>query len=196
MTDVTFSFDPGCPWTWRASRWLVDVAAARDLHIEWASFSLWIVNDGRPPERLRGRMETARRALRMIESLRADGRNADVGRFYAELGDRVYGPDGDRSDTFDEAAVLAAAEAAGVTDARHALDDESLDDAVRASHDAAYAAAGPGIGSPVLQIAGRPHGLHGPIIDAVPRGDDARTMWDAIDALMAQPSFFEVKRGR
>src|SRR5947209_8081958 len=38
-TTVSFYFDPICPWTWISSRWLVEVADARDLTVEWHSMS-------------------------------------------------------------------------------------------------------------------------------------------------------------
>ena len=47
--QVEFYLDPGCPWTWLTSRWLVDVAAQRgDLEIAWRPFSLALLNAGRP----------------------------------------------------------------------------------------------------------------------------------------------------
>ncbi len=46
MADVTFFFDPVCPWTWRASRWLTTVAEARNLDIEWRPLSLLVLNNG------------------------------------------------------------------------------------------------------------------------------------------------------
>jgi 2-hydroxychromene-2-carboxylate isomerase len=192
MADVTFSFDPGCPWTWRASRWLVEVADQVGLDIEWASFSLAIINEGKIPEQYRTRMESGIRTLRLVEALRAEGRQADLARLYTELGTRLYEAGAD----FDRAVIVDAARAAGVTDRLDALDDDGLDASVRASHDAAYAAAGPDIGSPVIEITGHDRGLHGPIISEVVRGKDAVTMWDAISALLATPAFFEVKRGR
>lgn len=30
---VEFWFDPGCPFTWRTSRWLLDVATRRGLDV-------------------------------------------------------------------------------------------------------------------------------------------------------------------
>jgi hypothetical protein len=196
MADVTFSFDPGCPWTWRASRWLVEVAEQRDLEIEWASFSLSIINEGRVPEQFRTRMRNGERVLRLVEALRAEGRHADVGRFYTALGTRLYGADGTTPGEFDDAAIEAAVEESGVQDFVGALDDPALDDAVRVSHEAAFAAAGPDIGSPVITIPGQERGLHGPIISEVVRGKDAVELWDAVNVLLGQPAFFEVKHGR
>jgi hypothetical protein len=190
--DVTFSFDPGCPWTWRASRWLVDVAPERDLDITWASFSLALIADDDVPDDKRARMRHAAEALRLVEALRSDGRNDDAGDFYRELGERVH----DDERALDRAVIVEAARAAGVDDLTDALDDATLDAAVRASHDAAFAAAGPDVGSPVLEVAGCERGLHGPILGAVLHGKEAVEVWDCVLSLMNQSAFFEVKRGR
>ena len=91
---------------------------------------------------------------------------------------------------------MAAAEAAGSEDPKAILDDAAWDDAVRASHDKAFASAGPDIGSPVLEIDGAPRGLHGPIIGDVPGLEESLAIWDAVVPLARSASFFEVKRGR
>ena len=44
--NVTFWFDPSCPYTWRTSRWLLAVTGARDLTIDWRLMSLAILNEG------------------------------------------------------------------------------------------------------------------------------------------------------
>jgi hypothetical protein len=92
--------------------------------------------------------------------------------------------------------VLQAAEGAGIGDAKTVLDDERWDEAVRESHEAALALAGPGIGSPVLHVEGAARGLHGPVIGVVPPDQDGLAMWDAAVTLMRIDTFFEVKRGR
>jgi predicted DsbA family dithiol-disulfide isomerase len=193
--QAKFSFDPACPWTWRTSRWLVDVARRRDIELEWSSFSLAILNedslDELPPER-RAWIGTSARALRLVEALRADERDEDVGRFYRELGVRVH----ERGRDLDEAVLAESAHAAGVGDAAAAFDDAHLDALVRESHDQAFAAAGPDVGSPVLQIQGCDRGLHGPILAEALHGKDALELWDSVAALMAQPAFYELKRGR
>ncbi|MEV6811992.1 DsbA family protein [Micromonospora sp. NPDC051296] len=190
--DATFFFDPICPWTWRTSRWLVSVAEARDLRIEWRAFSLSILNGGNVPPEYAEAMAASGRALRLVEALRAESRHDDAGRFYAELGARTHDAGNPPSGKLVDAAV----EAAGLDDAAAALDDESWDDAVHASHALAYASAGPDIGSPVLMVPGADRGVHGPILTEVPGTDDALTLWDSLLPLLRMPAFHEIKRGR
>ncbi|MGN9775884.1 DsbA family protein [Micromonospora sp. H33] len=190
--DVTFFFDPACPWTWRTSRWLVTVADARNLRIEWRAFSLAILNEGGiPPEHAKA-MTASGRALRLVEALRAEGRHDDAGRFYAELGARTH----DAGKPPGPKVVEAAVGAAGLGAAASALDDERWDEAVRESHGLAYASVGPDIGSPVLMVPGADRGLHGPILTEVPGTDDALTIWDCTIPLMRLPTFHELKRAR
>src|SRR2546429_6692711 len=63
--DVTFWFDPSCPYTWRTSRWLLAVTGARNLTIDWRLMSLAILNEDKEiPERFRAKQEGGRRAAR------------------------------------------------------------------------------------------------------------------------------------
>lgn len=189
---VTFSFDPGCPWTWRTSRWLLAVAPERDLRIQWRSFSLYLLSEGDVPEERRERSESAHAALRLVEALHDAGRHDDAGRFYTELGTRVH----EGGEALTLALARRAAEAAGVSDLAGTLDDELWDEAVRRSHDDSFAAAGPDIGSPVLQVEGLDRGLHGPILGEVPPLEQALTIWDCVCRLIGCSAFYEMKRGR
>ncbi|MGC5033351.1 DsbA family protein [Micromonospora sp. DT229] len=190
--DATFFFDPACPWTWRSSRWLVAVAETRGLSIEWRAFSLSILSGGNIPPEYADAVAASGRALRLVEALRAEGRHADAGRFYTELGTRTHDAGNPPSGKLVESAV----EAAGLDDMVAALDDERWDEAVHASHAEAYASAGPDIGSPVLMVPGADRGIHGPILTEVPGTEDALTIWDNMLPLMRMPSFHEIKRGR
>jgi len=193
MADVMFSFDPACPWTWRASRWLTDVAEARGLDIEWRACSLAVLNkDGEVPDEWKAPVAAAGAALRLIETLRRDGRQPDIARFYTELGSRTH----DVDERLSAEAVRAAAEAAGLSGDVGAIDDTSLDAAVAASTDAAMAAAGSGVGSPVVQLPDAERGLYGPILEAVPDKKDGLALWDAVETLVHIPGFAELKRGR
>ncbi|MFI7491476.1 DsbA family protein [Micromonospora echinaurantiaca] len=190
--DATFFFDPACPWTWRTSRWLVAVADARGLRVEWRAFSLAILNEGKSAPEFADVLAASSRALRLVEALRADGRPDDVARFYAEVGARSH----DAGNPLSPKIVDAAVEAAGLGDAAAALDDERWDRAVRESHALAYASAGPDIGSPVLMVPGAERGMHGPILTEVPGTDDALTIWDCMLPLIHLPAFHELKRAR
>lgn len=193
MTQVTFSFDPACPWTWRASRWLTEVANARDLKITWQPMSLHVLNEDKEiPEPYRSRGQASFRALRLVAALGDAGRQDAVSRFYTELGRRVH-TDGHPIDTEQ---VQAAAVATGLSDERAALDDGQWDAAVREATQAAFHSAGPDVGSPVLQLPGVARGLHGPILTEVPEPDEALALWDSLVPLLRNDVFLEVKRGR
>jgi predicted DsbA family dithiol-disulfide isomerase len=190
--EATYFFDPACPFTWRTSRWLVSVAAERDVTVRWRAFSLTILNGDNVPEQYKPMMVASSRALRLVEALRADHRDETVAALYTELGNRTF----EAGVPLSEEIVLASAEAAGVTDAKTVLDDTSWDEAVRESHELAFGSAGPDIGSPVLMIEDAGRGLHGPIIDVVPEREEALAIWDAVVPLARSDTFFELKRGR
>ena len=149
--DVTYFFDPACPFTWRTSRWLVEVAPQRGLSLHWRAFSLQILDGDNVPEQYRPLMTASSRALRLVEALRADHREGTVAAFYTEIGTRTHEAGTPLSDEI----VEQAASAAGVTDAKAVLDEDRWDASVRESHETALTLAGPGIGSPVLHLTGR-----------------------------------------
>ncbi len=190
--EATYYFDPACPFTWRTSRWLVSVAAERDVTVRWRAFSLSILNGGDAPEQYRPMMAASSRALRLVEALAADHRDDEVAAFYTELGTRSF----EAGEMLSDDIVVAAAEAAGIADPKAILDDSAWDEAVRSSHETAFASAGPDIGSPVLAVEGAPRAVHGPIIGDVPSREEALAIWDAVVPLARSATFFEVKRGR
>lgn len=190
--EATYYFDPACPFTWLTSRWLVAVAPERDVTVRWRAFSLTILNGGDAPDEYKPMMAASSHALRLVEALAADHRDDDIAAFYAELGNRTF----EAGTMLSEDIVMASAEAAGIEDPKAILGDESWDESVRASHDKAFASAGPDIGSPVLAIEGAERGIHGPIIGAVPALDESLAIWDAVVPLARSRTFFEVKRGR
>lgn len=190
--EATYFFDPACPFTWRTSRWLVGVAPERGVTLRWRAFSLSILNGGNVPEQYKPMMAASRKALRLVEALRADHRDDDIGAFYTELGTRTHEAGVPLSDDI----VVQSAEAAGIADPKAILDDEAWDEAVRESHDLAFGSAGPDIGSPVLMVEGAARGVHGPIIGEVPGPEEALAIWDAVVPLARSGTFFELKRGR
>jgi 2-hydroxychromene-2-carboxylate isomerase len=188
---VQFYFDPGCPWTWMTSRWVTEVAAARDFEVIWRTFSLGIVNENREvPEQYKSVIAASIGALRIIESLRAEGNNARIGEFYTELGTRWHAGDEPRTTE----TVVAAAEKVGIANGPDIIADESWTKTLRESLAEAKGMAGDDIGSPVLAIGDR--AMFGPIVSPPPTGDTALAVWDAVNTLIATDEVAEIKRGR
>jgi 2-hydroxychromene-2-carboxylate isomerase len=195
MTDaqVAFYFDPACPWTWNTSRWLVDVAQARGLTVDWRPLSLTVLNAGRDiPAQYRAPMEVGHATLRLVLALREAGRQDRIGDLYTEVGRRLF---------YDQEApsmalVTGAAEAVGVGDLASAATDTSRDDAVEASTREAIQLGGPDVGSPILVVGENGRGFHGPIVSPPPSGEEALRLWDAISAFASVSGVYELKHGR
>jgi 2-hydroxychromene-2-carboxylate isomerase len=191
QSAVSFYFDVICPWTWNTSRWLAEVAETRGFPVSWRTFSLAIVNEGREiPERYRRMQSASLGALRVIEALRADDRNADVGRLYTELGRRWHHDQAE----FSSKVVDEALGTTGLEGYTGAVDDETWDEALRTSLAEALDLAGPDVGSPVLRIDDR--AMFGPIVSPPPTGADALALWDAAGVIIGADGVFELKRGR
>jgi hypothetical protein len=191
--SLSFFFDPSCPWTWLTSRWFVEATARRGRPVRWRAFSLACITDGDDrDERTRVRLDHAQRALRVVESLTAEERHDAAGDFYTELGTRVH-PGGE---PLDRAACLAAGEAAGVDDVAARLDDESLDEVVRASFEEIRDVLGDDVGSPAVRLDATGAALFGPLVSPAPTGAEADRLLAATMTLLELPTFYELKRSR
>lgn len=180
---LDFFFDPGCPWTWRTSRWVLEVAPQRDISVRWRAYSLDIKNE-LPAS-------TAQGALRIVEAVWADHGDEPIGRLYTEVGTRFHLQE---DSSFD--AVAAAVEAAGI-DAKYlaAAGEERWDAEIRWSMNEAIGVVGDDFGVPILVLDGDV-GFCGPVMEPAPTGDAAVELWDHVVALTRTPGFYEVKRSR
>lgn len=189
MTPVDFFFDPGCPFTWRTSRWIAGVADAGAATVAWRLMSLAIPNEGRDiPEQWRSAMAKGTRTLRVLAAVED---NDARGRLYTALGTRRHEKGLPYSDEEIAAAVADAGLPAAVA---AAVDDASLDAAVRASHDEAQAAVGQESGSPVLRLGDK--AWFGPVVVPIPTGEEAMRLFEAVRLLAEVPSFSELKTSR
>jgi len=178
-------FDPVCPWTWATSRWLVGCATARGVEVRWHPYSLTFRHDSP--------VGPAVRALRVVAAVRAQDELA-VGPLYTELGRRIH-HDGEKADD-DLGGALAAV---GLEpELATAVDDESWDDAIRTSMAEAKALVGDDVATPIAAIddGDGPRGASGPILTAMPTGDEALQLFDAWVAMLRIPGFAELKRSR
>ncbi|GAA3633876.1 mycothiol-dependent nitroreductase Rv2466c family protein [Microlunatus ginsengisoli] len=193
MPTVDFWFDPGCPFTWRTSRWLSDVSARRGIEVNWQLMSLWELNkDKEVPAESRAPMEALRTVGLVLETVRQRHGNAALAAAYTAIGTRLH----DSNQQPDEATVKAALADDGLP--AHLIEDSRAPDiaaALAESHARAQASVGQETGSPVLAVDGRP-GFFGPIVVPIPTGDDADKLLDAVLALSQVPAFRELKRAR
>jgi predicted DsbA family dithiol-disulfide isomerase len=79
IRTVHFFADPCCPWTWNTSRWLVEAAEMAGVDIVWRTLCLAELNKDREvSEHFRPKLTCSRRMARLLEALRAEGRNDEM----------------------------------------------------------------------------------------------------------------------
>ncbi|CAN5748877.1 DsbA family protein [soil metagenome] len=192
-SSIEFFFDPGCPWTWATSRWLVEAAGRRRIDIAWRSLSLGVLNAGRDiPEQYLKPMEVAKHVHRVFAALREDRRNDLIGAVYTEYGRRVHHDAAEPTVELVRQIVIASGAAAYLG----TVDEEQWDEPVEASTDEAVSLAGQDVGSPILAFGTPRFAISGPIVSPPPTGDDGVRLLDLVFACAQIPGFFELKRGR
>src|SRR2546428_302065 len=82
---VDFYFDPICPWAWRTSLWIREVAKVRPIDVEWKFLSLDLANRaaGNPPKE--GHLRSWK-PLRAMALARRQGGDAAGDRLYLAVG--------------------------------------------------------------------------------------------------------------
>jgi hypothetical protein len=207
MTDVEVFVDPSCPWAWVTSRWIEEVAGARDLQITWRSYCLEIRDDYDVapvvPAHMREHALAAHafshRMLRMMEAARAEVGESAVDALYAEWGRLYFGGVADglhQGDALLAECLSSSGLRAGLIEA---ADDEKWDTPIVESMAVAYAFGGPKTQTPTVVVrpsGGTPYGFKGPVMAPAPVGEAAVTFWDAITVIALEPGFFEITRPR
>lgn len=198
QTSLRFYFDPVCPWAWRTSLWIREVAKVRPLDIEWDILSLQAVNKGK--DSIKDSHFKSEKGFRVMALLRrkygAAEANQLIDKLYLELGQATHDR---KEDIGEDAIMLTALKNIGLDDAilNEAMEDSSTLDDVLQAHDKIVEQGGFGVPTLVLQNSGtltKP--AFGPVIDRVPTGDDAGELWDRIEWMMQRTEFFELKRSR
>ncbi|GAB4399929.1 MAG: DsbA family protein [Anaerolineales bacterium] len=191
--QIRFLFDPACPWAYRASLWLREVAELLPLEIEWEIFSLEAINRTQKDEAYLQPLRAQQTALRLLElTIKREGQSA-VDALYLELGKARH----ERSESLaDEAVLLRALSVCGLPIALLAEARENADlDAAIATH-AADAVAQGAFGVPTLHLAGAERWFYGPLLARVPEGYRAVRVWEHVRGLMLTPEFYELKSSR
>jgi 2-hydroxychromene-2-carboxylate isomerase len=188
--SVRFLFDPTCPWAYRASLWIREVAEMLPLQVSWELFSLEYVNR----ERLEGpsleRLRQNRQALRLLSRAKEIEGNAGIDALYLELGQAVHV----RQESLGDEAVLARAltnVGLPLTVLAETREDPRLDSQLESSYASAVAAKVFGV--PTLYVNESQKPFYGPLISSVPTGYDAAKLWEHVSGLATLPYFYELK---
>lgn len=186
-------FDPECPYSWMVSRWITAVAPAKDLQVDWRSFSVLLREGGPIGGAVDPLLVRTRNLLRVMESVRAVGHGTVLGDLYSRFGHHIHhegNPDFD---------VLAELEALGLEPYHaEALDDDAFDDPIAASIAEALELVGPDVGIPIVAVtseSGRVGGF-GPVLIEFPVGDSGLRLWDALVTMLETPGFTQLQRTR
>jgi 2-hydroxychromene-2-carboxylate isomerase len=212
MSDITFYFDPVCPFAWMTSKWVRMVAEGRDYDIEWKLISLRMLNshidyDAHFPPEYEAGHNAGLRMLRMAAKAREEHGAEVLGDLYQAFGDHIFEIDpptaeqragmGRRDHV--EPILAQAGLPSGLADA---LEEEQWDEMIRAETDEALALTGKDVGTPIINFHdpgskaedGRDIAFFGPVISRLPSPAQAGELWDHVVGLAAFEGFSEMKR--
>ena len=190
--------DPMCPFAWMTSQWLLETEKVRDITPRFNVMSLAILNEDRDDisEEYAAKVSKGMGPVRVMTAIEQESGKDALRKFYLALATLRHNDGGTMSPELLEQAL----EKAGLDKSLAArADDESLDDAVRASHEAGMNPVGQDVGTPVIHF---PHGdgettaFFGPVISPAPTGEEAGRLWDGLSVVASTTGLYELKRSR
>ena len=189
-TSCQIYLDPVCPFAWIASRWIRETVSLRpELWVDFRLMSIGILNEGRELEPwYRKFNDNSWGTVRVAAAVDALGRYEE---FYEAFGRRAHL---DRRDDWDAVVVEVLEELGLPSDmAAAAPADPATDKALRETHAHLTEITGLEAGTPTLVLNGV--ATFGPVLRAVPRGEPALALYDAMALLSTVPALTEIKRG-
>lgn len=190
--NISFYFDPSCPYCWITSRWIIQAASQREINVTWKPFSLALKNNAFE-DRTKPHAESAIAAHRVIRLMLASGK--DIGEMYTSFGTKhhIYGED------FNDDLIKTVLKEEDLSeDLLSSADDETIDDKIRTSTDEAVKLVGQDIGVPtiVFEDNDKKIGYFGPVLLRLPSVTESVKLWDSLTQLATSEHFYELKRGR
>jgi hypothetical protein len=193
---VDLYLDPICPYTWVASRWLLEVEQQRDTDLQFHVMSLRILNEDRVlGADYQAIIEASTGPSRVATAVSVNHGPEALRAWHTAFGSEIFDhwryPDPAEYHTAAEHALAATGlpvELASVADST------KYDEPLRRSHTEGAAPVGVDAGTPVIHIDGA--AFFGPVLNAVPRGADAVRVFDGVRLLAGSADFYELKRTR